>query len=325
MKSNSLFNRPSIVLSTFILIGVSFFLLTKSIINKPAPVDQTNESNLLQVSTSFFPLAEFAKKIGGDLVQVTTVTPETLEPHDFEPTPGDVTNIYKADIFLYNGAGVDVWAERLTPDLDRQGVAVFGFTNDLTLFEADETLDHQNERSYETILDPHIWLSPSFVKENTSRIADVFISADPEHAAEYADQAESFKKELIDLDSEYKKGLENCANRTIVTSHSAFKYLSKDYDFLVLPITGISPESEPSAGDLARLSDLIKETGIKYIFLETLANPELSQTISRENGVEILPFSSLEGRSEEEKLAGSDYLSIMRSNLESLRKAMICR
>jgi len=270
-------------------------------------------------------MAEFAKKIGGDLVQVTTITPETLEPHDFEPTPGDVADIYKTNVFLYNGAGVDVWAERLMPDLTKQGVTVFGFTNDLTLFEADETLDHQNERSYDIVLDPHIWLSPSFVQQNVSRIADVFISVDPEHGAEYANQAEIFKKELIDLDSEYKTGLENCANRTIVTSHSAFKYLAKDYNFSVLPITGISPESEPSAGDLARLSDLIKETGIKYIFLETLANPELSQTISRENGVEILPFSSLEGRSEAEKIAGSDYLSIMRSNLESLRTAMICR
>jgi zinc transport system substrate-binding protein len=173
--------------------------------------------------------------------------------------------------------------------------------------------------------DEHFWADPNLMITETEAIRDAIIRLDPSHEVEFRSNADIFLQELRNLDQEYREGLASCETRIAVTSHAAFGYLAKRYDFEQRPIMGLSPEAEPSAGELAALAETARASGVKYIFFETLASPKLSQTLANEIGAQTLVFNPVEGLTSEELEAGEDYLSVMRQNLTNLRTAMLCR
>lgn len=297
------------------IIYLMFFATTKS----------TPRSEKIEITTSFYPLAEFSRQVGGEFVQVQSLTPTGVEPHDFEPAPRQVQTIYKSDLFVFNGGGVDAWASDLAPSIEQNGVQILEMsglmTNLLPVTESEE----EGEDHEEELFDEHFWLSPKLAQREVEAIADALIAIDPIHAAQYQMNTKSFIDELQELDQEYEQGLAVCDIRVSVTSHAAFAYLAKDYDFQQLPLTGLSPDEEPSAGSLARLSEIAKELGVKYVFFETLVDPKLAQTLAREIGAQTLVFNPLEGLTQEEINLGENYLSIMMENLDNLRTAMLCQ
>ncbi len=100
-------------------------------------VSETSDSTI-QVVASFYPLGEFARQVGGNLVQVAVIVPAGSEPHEYEPTPKDIASIYSSDILLVNGAGMDAWAMKLRPDLESKGVKVVVMSELLGFVDADE-------------------------------------------------------------------------------------------------------------------------------------------------------------------------------------------
>lgn len=267
------------------------------------------ESERISVVATIYPLAEFARQVGSELVDVQTLTPAGVEPHEFEPTPRAIAGVYEADVFLINGGGVDAWATTVASSAEQAGV---------------QTIEMSTVVGEEAEIDEHYWLSPARVHMEVEVIRDALMEIDPEHANTYNENAERFISELETLDTEYKIGLASCEIDAIVTSHAAFGYLSHDYGFEQIPITGISPEEEPSAGTLAEIAETAKRQGVTYIFFETLVSPELAETLAEEIGAQTLVLNPLEGLTEEEMAAGKNYLSIMRENLVNLRTAMVC-
>ncbi len=258
------------------------------------------------VAASFYPHAFFAQEIGGNRVSITNLTPVGAEPHEFVPTAKDIASIYQADVFLYNGAGVDAWATATAKETGQAGV---------------ETVQMS---SNETI-DGHIWLDPILAKQEVETIRDAFITVDPAHEQEYVSNADALTSKLTNLDLAYSKGLASCEKHIAITSHAAFGYLAKRYGFEQMAITGFSPEQEPSAGDLAQLTQKAKTAGVKYIFFETLVNPKLAQTLAQEIGGGTLVFNPIEGLTQEDLNTDADYFSIMQSNLEHLKMALVCQ
>ena len=120
---------------------------------------------------------------------------------------------------------------------------------------------------------------------------------------------------MKDLDGQYQSGLANCRIHDIITSHSAFEYLAKRYNFNQISVTGLSPDAEPSSQKIAEISYLAKNKNIKYIFFETLVSPKISQTIANEIGAQAIAFNPLEGLTKEEINSGKTYLSEMQNNL----------
>lgn len=282
---------------------------------KPAP----GGSAKLSVAASFYPMAHFAAKVGGDLVTVTNVTPAGAEPHDYEPTPQQVAALHDADLLLYNGGGIDNWAERMAPSLAAGGVAT------LEVGAAVDAKLAPPEGEEELAVDPHFWLDPPLAAKEVTAIRDALIARDPTHAEVYRANAAGYLAELARLDAEFRSGLASCDERTAVTSHAAFAYVAQDYGFVQLPIAGLSPDEEPSAGQLAKVAAQAKAEGIRYIFFETLVSPQLASTIAGEIGAQTLVFNPLEGLTEDELAAGKDYLSVQRENLANLRIALQCR
>lgn len=302
-----------------IVVAAGILLLFQS--NPPSVPTVT--TGPLAVSASFYPVAEFARHVGGDLVTVTTVTPATVEPHDYEPTAQQVASLYRSHVFLYNGGGVDAWATRLAPQLADAGVSVAQLSDAVQVLPLSS--DEEESPADVPAFDPHIWLAPALAEREVNMIRDAFSAADPAHADAYAANASAYVSDLATLDQEYAHGLASCTSRTVVTAHAAFAYLAAQYHFDVVAISGISPEEEPSAGRLAEIAALAHEKNIQYIYFETLVSPKLSETIANEVGAQTLVFNPLEGLTQEEIDAGADYLSVMRTNLANLETGMLCQ
>lgn len=275
----------------------------------------------LSISASFYPLAEVASNVAGDYAQITTITPTGTEPHDFEPTPRDLTTINQSAIFLYNGSGLDPWADDIASDLTQNDVRVVKMSDVVALLEAPSGVE--NEESFPT--DPHFWLDPTIMQQLTDKVSAVLVEADPEYAQAYRSNAITYKNKLAQLDAEMSTGLQTCATREFITSHAAFGYLANHYNLVQVPITGVSPEAEPSSEQLARLAEEVRAKQVRYIFFETLVSPKLAQTLAQEVGAQTLLLDPLEGISPEQQAAGQSYLTVMRANLANLRTALECQ
>jgi zinc transport system substrate-binding protein len=163
-------------------------------------------------------------------------------------------------------------------------------------------------------VDPHVWLDPTLFAQVVERIG-----------AELGDETGGLVARLNALDEEYQAGLADCERRELVTTHDAFGYLADRYGLEVIPITGLSPEAEPSPQDLQSVAELVEARGVTTVFTETLLSPEVGETVAREAGATTATLDPLEGLTEEELERGQDYFSVMEANLETLREGLGCR
>lgn len=287
--------------------------------NNSTSTTQENQIKKINVVASFFPLADFAKNVGGNYVNVSNITPAGAEPHDYEPTPQDIAKVYNAQLFIMNGNGVDVWGEKLQSDLEAKGVTVIKISDNLNSLK-NNTPDEPGLQ-----FDPHFWLNPVNAEKEVGLIADALIKIDPAHQIEYTKNKDAYEKQLADLDQSYKTGLATCQQHEIVTSHNAFNYMAGHYGLTTLYILGLSADEEPSPKAIADIAAEAKQKNIKYIFFESLVSPKLSQTVAGEIGAQTLELSPIEGFTDAEIAAGKNYLTQMKANLANLKIALQCQ
>jgi zinc transport system substrate-binding protein len=271
----------------------------------------------LHVAASFYPMAEFARHVGGSKVSVVTLVKPGVEPHDYDPSAKDIATIYKSDVLVYNGAGLEKWEGKLASDLGANNVSAVEASRGISLRTSDGSASAPT--------DPHVWMDPVIAQKEVANIRDAFIKADPKNRKAYEANAATYTAELQALDVDFQKGLQQCAQHTIVTSHQAFNYLANQYHLDVHAIAGLSPDDEPSPQALAQVADLVRAQHIRYIFFESLVSPKLSNTIAQETGAKAIAFNPLEGLSDSEILSGKNYISVQKDNLQSLRTVLDCQ
>jgi zinc transport system substrate-binding protein len=256
----------------------------------------------LDVVASLYPVAEAARRIGGDLVDVQDLTPAGVEPHDVELTASQVDAVEDADVLIYVGGDFQPAVAEVADRRDRG------------------TLDLAPG-----VPDPHFWLDPQQMAAAADEIAVALAVAAPDNAQTFRDNAETYKAELTKLDSDFREGLQECDRREIVTAHEAFGHLTSRYGLTQLGIAGLSPETEPDAARLAELTDLIKAKGVTTVFFEELTSPDVAQALAREANVRTAVLSPIEGLSDEQRDEEATYLTLMRANLQALHEALGCR
>ena len=269
------------------------------------------ETEGLQVVASFYPMADFAAKVGGDRVRVTTMVPSGTEPHDWEPSPMDIVNLNKAKVFVFSGAGMEHWAEDVLNSLDNRELISVEASSGVGLLE--EGGEHG---------DPHVWLDPQNAKIQMANIRDALAAADPAGKDAYQANYERVAAELDNLDAEFKSALSGLPNRDVVVAHEAYGYLCRAYGLNQTAIEGLSPDSEPDPARVARIIDFARERAVRVIFFEELVSPKVAESIAVQVGAETDVLSPLEGLSEAEAAAGDDYFSVMRKNLQALVNAL---
>jgi zinc transport system substrate-binding protein len=268
----------------------------------------------LEVVAGFYPLEWAASRVGGDRVEVSSLTAPGAEPHDLELTPRDVAGVSDADLLVYLGgfqSAVDEAAE------SQAGDHAWDVAD-----AADLSLTEEEHADGEESADPHFWLDPTRLADVGDALADQLAEIDPDGAQTYEQNAAALREDLEALDAEMTDGLTGCAVDTLVTSHDAFGYLADRYGFQVVGVTGLSPSTEPSADQLAEIADLVTERGVTTVYTETLVDPSVAETVADEAGVRTAVLDPLEGLTDES--AGDDYLAVMRSDLATLQAGQTC-
>jgi zinc transport system substrate-binding protein len=286
----------------------------------------------ITVVTTLFPLYDFAKKIGGDKVDVSLLLPPGVEPHSFEPTPGDIARINKADIFIFTGEFMEPWAHRIISTIDNKKIIIIDASKDVNLIPAvqrhehHESHEHKEDHHELSQLDPHIWLDFGNDKIIIDNITNALIKADSADSNFYEQNAKAYKKQLDTLDSSYKKQLENCKTRTIVFGgHYAFGYLAHKYNLKYLAAQGLSPDSEPTAQDIISLIEQIKKDNIHYIFYEELTSPKIAETLAHETNTKMLLLNAGHNVSRADLENNVSFISIMINDLQNLKIGLECQ
>jgi zinc transport system substrate-binding protein len=257
------------------------------------------------VVTAFYPLAYAAEEVGGASVDVRNLTPPGAEPHDVELTPREVGDLQRADVVLYLSHGFQPAVEQAVQGASGRRVDVLA---GLAL--------HAGVGDEAGRADPHVWLDPLLYARVVVHVGNVL--GRPK-------QAQALVARLRVLDAQYRRGLARCGRRVFVTSHAAFGYLAARYGLRQIPITGIDPESEPSAKRLAALARLVRRERIGTVFFERLVSPKLAETVAREAGAHTAVLDPIEGLTPSEAQQGATYLTLMRRNLRELRAVLRCR
>lgn len=305
---------PPLLIVFFIFCGI--YLLNQ----KDAP-----EEKNISVVASFYPLFDLVSKIGKERVDVINLTPYGVDPHEFEPSLKDVSRLQKADLFLYNGAGLDPWAEKKEKELQEKGVVVLNMSSFFSLHEHDDHDHHEHDNDHHHQEDPHIWLDPLIMREITNIVLDNLINLDPLGEEYYRKNAEEIILLFEELDKKYQNNLSDCRLNKIIISHASLGYLAKRYNFEMISISGISPIEEPSAKKMADITDMVKKEKINYIFFETTVPSNLAKIIAEETGAGVLVFNPVASLAKNEIEKGEDYFSVMEGNLTKIKTALECK
>lgn len=281
----------------------------------------------LQVVATFYPLYEVAREVGTDRAEVRQMVPAGAEPHDYEPTPGDVARLRGAAVFVYNGAGLEPWASRLQGELPPEVVRVEA-TRGLPLVAAgpDEHGHRHEEREVDrggSRLDPHVWLDPVLMVKVVDNVAGGLAQADPAGAAVYRACAQALKGRLEELHRRYRRALAPCRTRVLLTSHAAFGYLARRYGLQVVSVAGLNPEAEPSPKRLRELVEVARRGGVRAVFAEGPGSHRTVDALAAELGVPVLVLDPLEvGPGSAQGKAG--YFDRMEANLQQLTRGLGC-
>lgn len=287
-------------------------------LHRAGTVGQTfSDDGRLKVMASFYPMYDFAQKVGGDKVEVKDMVPAGTEPHDWEPAATDIRNLEDADVFVYNGADLEHWAEDVLATLENQDLIVTEASDGVELLDGEGDHAHGDNGK-----DPHVWLDPLRAKQEMENIRDAFCQADPKNRDYYEANYEKYAGEFDELDQEFKEGLADAKSRDIIVAHEAFGYLCNAYNLKQLAIEGLTPDSEPDPAKMQEVIEYAKEFDIHTIFFEELASPKVAKTVAKEVDAVTAVLNPIEGLSDEDIQAGEDYFSVMRKNLAALQKAL---
>ncbi len=305
------------------LVAVAALLTTMTLAGCASPTraaGSPTDGRPLQVVTTFYPLEYLVERVGGSAVEVTDLAPPGVEPHDLELSPKDVARIFDADLVVYLSgfqAAVDtaVAAEAPATGWDVSPSADLSRT-----YTPTEELSPPADAT--PVKDPHFWLDPTRYAAVAEALAERLSTLQPAEASMFSANAQALVSELHALDHEWKKATATCANRDLVTSHTAFGYLAARYGFTQLGISGLSPETEPSAKTLATTADFVRAHRVSTIYYETLVSPAIAETIASETGAVAAALDPIEGLSDASN--GADYFSIMRSDLATLVSGQGC-
>jgi zinc transport system substrate-binding protein len=302
----------------------------------------------ISVVTTIFPLYDFTKNIAGDRADVQNLVPPGSEPHNWEPTPKEMVNITKAGLFVYTGANLESWVDKMLDSIDAPNMVVVNASKNIAILsmapgaeehehhkespdhESDlkkeevsngSEHEHEHEHEHDGSVDPHIWVDPVNAKSIVDNILAGMIAVDPANSDYYTANASAYKAKLDQLDADYKTALAGAKGKEFITSHAAFGYLAQRYGIEQVSVRGLSPEAEPTPSRMAEVINTVKQHGIKYIFFESLVSPKLSETIARDTGAKTLVLNPVGGLTGEELAAGKDYISVMRENLNNLKIA----
>jgi zinc/manganese transport system substrate-binding protein len=264
----------------------------------------------IDVVATFSMLGDFARNVGGDRVNVTTLVGPNSDVHVYTPAPADAKTIAGAKLVVVNGLGLEGWLERLVQSSGSKAPIVVASSGIAP-------------RKLGSHADPHAWQSVANAKIYVAAIRDGLMAADAAGAAAYRANADAYLAKLDALEAEVRAAIARIpeARRKVIASHNAFGYFADAYGIAFIAPQGVSTESEASARDIAAIITQIRASKIPAVFLENVSDPRLMRRISAETGAKIggtLYSDSLTGENGD----APTYIDMVRHNIKALTGAL---
>lgn len=300
-------------LLSLLLTAALIIVLSACSAGSPSPTQSSSPSKVpastvtkLKISVSFNALKEFATAVGGDRVEISVIVPDGSEPHDFEPKAQDIAALSRAQIFVYNGLGMEAWAENAVKAAGNTKLIVVDSSKGIMPIKNTEEEEIKEHGQY----DPHIWLSLKSAQTEVANIKDALIKADPAGKDYYEKNSAVYIAQLENLYNEYREKIGKLNKKNFVTGHAAFAYLCRDFGLSQESVEDVFAEGEPSAKKLAELVEYCRKNKVTTIFAEEMASPGVSKTLASEVGAKVETIFTMEGAEN-----GKTYLERMKDNL----------
>ncbi|MEI0747763.1 metal ABC transporter substrate-binding protein [Brachyspira pulli] len=299
-----------------------------------------------KIVVTIFPIYDFTKNIIGDNLDLQMIIKPGIEIHSFNATPANIIDIQNADVFIYIGGESEAWAEKIVQSMDTNGKKIVKLIDYVKALdeeivegmEHDEDHNHEDElnhqehddndineaHTHEGIYDEHIWTSPKNAQLMVNAICKSISEVDTNNANFYKENASKYNKELEVLDNEIREAVNSSKRKNIVFGDRfPFRYLANEYGLEYrAPFTGCSSQVDASPKTIAYLINYIKDNNIPYLYYIELSNEKIANTLIEQTGVSKLRLHSGQNVSKEEFNSGISYLSIMKDNLENLKKGL---
>ncbi|WP_035395659.1 metal ABC transporter solute-binding protein, Zn/Mn family [Exiguobacterium sp. OS-77] len=308
----------------------------------------TSENKQTEVYASTFATAAIAREIGGDQVNVKMIVPPGADPHSYEPTSKQLTEIAKGDLFLLTGTTLEPYSKKIQESLKGTDVRFIETSKDVNLLESDATLHaheeeghtedehaheeeghddhatdehaHEEEGHDHGKYDPHVWLDPVNAKAMARSITTALSKEVPKDKATFEKNLKAFDQQADELDEQFKQAVADGSKKELLVTHAAYGYLAERYGFTQLPIAGISPSDEPSQKQLATLVKEARMHDLKYVAFEETVSPKVARVIQKEIGAESVTIHNLESVTKAQQ--NSSYFKLMEENVQTLKQAL---
>jgi len=279
------------------------------------------DNGKLKVVATYSILADLAREVGGEHVDVHSMVKIGANPHEYDPLPADVQAMADADVVFYNGLNLEAggaWFDKLRATTGKDA-------SDAPVYRLSKGVEpkYLTTKGKESETDPHAWLDVSNGIRYVENVKQALIKEDPKNKADYEKNADAYIKKLQTLDQEAKKQFASIpkAERHLVTSEGAFKYFGTAYDVKADYIWEINSDNQGTPAQVRRIVDTIKDQDIPVLFVETSVDRRSMETVSRETGVPIggtLFTDSLGAPGKD----GDTYYSMMQVNIETITEAL---
>lgn len=328
--------KKLVALISFLILIVTMIFLV--LVFKPDSI--IKDESKIQIVATLFPQYDFAKQIVGDKAEVTLLVGAGVETHNFEPTAKDmVTMLDKTDMFLYTGTFLEPWTEDIIETIKDDNCSIVDVSENIELIKIDEfesrhinsdieheEHDHEEEHvhsescSHQDMYDGHIWQDLDNARIMIDNILNAVCEIDPENKDYYTENATKYKEEIIKLDTEIGKLVENAKQKEIaVGGEFAYAYFVEEYDLdFVSVYTNCGHGEDPSIAKVKSVIDYINEHKMPVVYYEELSEGTVAKMIAEETEAEALVLYSIHNGNPEK----DTYVSLMRKNIESLKKGL---
>jgi zinc/manganese transport system substrate-binding protein len=278
----------------------------------------------IKVVATFSVIADMVTNVAGDLVDLVTIVGPDGDCEEYEPTAADVPKMANARILFMNGLNDDFepWLPNLMTQAKFAGTKAIVSRGVKGLSAEDE--HPQGGKPKAVVLDQHAWMNPRNGIIYVKNIADTLARIDPTNADTYRTQAASYTQQLREVDSwaHAEMAAVPTAKRRVLSSHDSLQYLATTFGITMISVNGWTNKSEPSAADLARLTDQIRREHVKALFLDSITDPRAMERISKETGAEIGGTIYGDALSKPDGEAGS-YIEMIRHDISTLKAGML--
>jgi zinc/manganese transport system substrate-binding protein len=278
----------------------------------------------LKVVATFSVIADMVSNVAGDRVELTTIVGPDGDTEEYEPNAGDVPKIADARILFMNGLNdeFEPWLESLIKQAKFTGTKVIVSRGVKALSAEDE--HPVGGRPKASVLDQHAWMNPKNAVVYVRNITDALARSDPANADEYRNRSAAYTQQLRELNAwaQAEIGAVPPAKRRVLASHDSLQYFGVALGITMISVNGWTNKSEPSAADLARLTDQIRRDRVKALFLDSITDPRAMQRISKETGAAIGGTLYGDALSKPGGEAGT-YIEMIRHDVSTVKAGML--